>query len=43
MIIITPNDLSSPMSMKGNREARFSGVFYLVGVGNWARKSADYM
>jgi hypothetical protein len=29
--------------MRGNREAHFSGVFYLVGVGNLAKKSADYM
>jgi hypothetical protein len=29
--------------MKGNREAHFSGVFYLVGVGNPATKSADYI
>jgi hypothetical protein len=29
--------------MKENREAHFSGVFYLIGVGNLARKSADYI
>jgi hypothetical protein len=29
--------------MKGNREAHFSGVFYLVGVGDLARKSAGYI
>jgi hypothetical protein len=29
--------------MKGNREAHFSGVFYLVGVGNVARESAGYI
>jgi hypothetical protein len=28
--------------MKGNREAYFSGVFYLIGVGNLAKKSAGY-
>jgi hypothetical protein len=29
--------------MKGNREAHFSAVLYLSGVGNLARKSADYI
>jgi hypothetical protein len=29
--------------MKANRQARFSGVFYLVGVGNLAIKSAGYI
>jgi hypothetical protein len=29
--------------MKGSREAHFSGVFYLTGVGNLAIKNAGYI
>jgi hypothetical protein len=31
------------MSNEKNKEAYFSGVFYLVGVGDSARKSAGYI
>jgi hypothetical protein len=29
--------------MEGNREAHFSAVHYLIGVGSLARKSAGYI
>jgi hypothetical protein len=42
IVIITPASSRPRCQMRGNRDAHFSEVFYLVGVGNLARKSADY-
>jgi hypothetical protein len=38
-----PGELSSPISNEKNREAYFSGIFYLVVMGNLARKSSGYI